>query len=144
MLPDVDVSFGLSAAEDPRSRFARELRKVHDAVRAGRKSRGNSSILVVASDDDDDTVGVALMLAAVDAATQRVLLIDTDLERRTLSSIDADQNEAGLVDVAVGRRGLADVIVRDRETISIWSRLYRRAAGATAGSVKRTSMKPSI
>ncbi len=116
VLPDVDLFFGLSAAEDLRSRFAMELRKVHDAVRAGRKSRGNSSILVVASDDDYDTVGVALMLAAVNAATQRVLLIDADLERRTLSSIDADQNEAGLVDVAVGRRGLAEVIVRDRET----------------------------
>src|SRR5208282_4595959 len=54
--------------------------------------------------------------AAVAAATQRVLLIDADLKRRTLSAIDADQTEAGLVDVAVGRRELSDVIVRDRET----------------------------
>jgi Mrp family chromosome partitioning ATPase len=51
-------------------------------------------------------VAVALTLAAVAAATQRVLLIDADLERRTLSAIDADQNDAGLVDVAVGRREL--------------------------------------
>jgi len=50
------------------------------------------------------------------AATKRVLLIDADLQRRTLSAIDADQSEAGLVDVAVGRRELSDVIVRDRET----------------------------
>ncbi len=56
------------------------------------------------------------MLAAVAAASQRVLLIDSDLERRTLSAIDADQNDAGLVDVAVGRHDLSDVIVRDRET----------------------------
>ncbi len=116
VLPDVDVSFGLSAAEDPRSRFAMELRKVQEAVLSGRKSNGNSSILVVASDDDDGTVAVSLMLAAVAAVKQRVLLIDADLERRTLSSIDADQTEAGLVDVAIGRRDLSDVIVRDRET----------------------------
>ena len=116
VLPDVDVSFGLSAAEDPRSRFAMELRKVQEAVLSGGKANGNSSILVVAADDDDGTVAVSLMLAAVAAVKQRVLLIDADLERRTLSSIDADQTEAGLVDVAIGRRDLSDVIVRDRET----------------------------
>ena len=116
VLPDVDVSFGLSAAEDPRSRFAKELHKVQEAVLSGGKANGNSSILVVASDDDDGTVAVSLMLAAVAAVKQRVLLIDADLERRTLSSIDADQTEAGLVDVAIGRRDLSDVIVRDRET----------------------------
>ncbi len=116
VLPIVDVSFGLSAAEDPRSRFAMELRKVHDALRVDQGRRGNSSVLVVASDDEDDTVAVALMLAAAAATSQRVLLIDADLERRTLSAIDADQSGAGLVDVAIGRRELSDVIVRDRET----------------------------
>ena len=61
-------------------------------------------------------MSVALTLAAVAASTQRVLLIDADLERRTLSAIDADQNDAGLVDVASGRRQLADVIFRDQQT----------------------------
>jgi uncharacterized protein involved in exopolysaccharide biosynthesis/Mrp family chromosome partitioning ATPase len=115
VLPNVDVSFGLDAAEDSKSRFATEVRKVYEAVRAGRTSR-NPSVLVVACDDQDDTVSVALTLAAVAAASQRVLLIDADLERRTLSAIDADDNEAGLVDVAVGRRELADIIVRDQQT----------------------------
>ena len=116
ILPNVDVSFGLDAAENPNSRFAKEMRRVYEAVQASHRTRGNPSILVVASDDEDDTVAVALTLAAVAAATQRVLLIDADLERRTLSAIDADQTEAGLVDVAIGRRELSDVIVRDRET----------------------------
>jgi len=116
VLPNVDVSFGMSAAEDPRSRFAIELRKVYEAVRAGQTPRRNPSILVVAADDDDDTVAVALMLAAVAAANQQVLLIDADLEHRTLSAIDADCSEGGLVDVAGGRRDFSDVIVRDRET----------------------------
>jgi uncharacterized protein involved in exopolysaccharide biosynthesis/Mrp family chromosome partitioning ATPase len=116
ILPNVDVSFGLDAAEDSKSRFAIELRKVYDALRAGPQTGGNPSVLVVACDDQDDTVSVALTLAAVAAATQRVLLIDADFERRTLSAIDADRNQAGLVDVAVGRRELADIIVRDQET----------------------------
>jgi len=116
VLPDVDVSFGLSAAEDPGSRLAVELRKIHAGVNASRRPRPNSSILVVAAGEEDGVVAVALMLAAVAAATQRVLLIDSDLERRTLSAIDADHSEAGLVDIAVGRRGLADAVVRDRDS----------------------------
>ena len=115
-LPNVDIAFGLDAVEDPHSRFAREIQKVYEAVRASHKKRGNPSVLVVAADDEDDTASVALMLAAAAAATQRVLLIDTDLKRRTLSAIDADEGDAGLVDVAVGRLELSDVIVRDRET----------------------------
>jgi len=116
VLPNVDTSFGLNAAEDPNSRFAMEIRKVLEAVRASHKTRGNPTILVVAADDEDDTAAVALTFAAVAAATQRVLLIDADLQRRTLSAIDADQSQAGLVDVATGRRSLSDVITRDRET----------------------------
>jgi succinoglycan biosynthesis transport protein ExoP len=115
-LPNVDIAFGLDAVEDPHSRFAREIQKVYEAVRTSHKKRGNPSVLVVAADDEDDTASVALMLAAAAAATQRVLLIDTDLKRRTLSAIDADQGDAGLVDVAVGRRELSEVIVRDRDT----------------------------
>jgi len=115
VLPHVDISFGLNAAGDPGSRFAAEIRKVFAAVRS-QGGHGNPSILVVASDDEDDTAAVALTLAAVAAPTQHVLLIDADLERRTLSALDADGGEAGLVDVATGRRALADVIVRDRDT----------------------------
>jgi uncharacterized protein involved in exopolysaccharide biosynthesis/Mrp family chromosome partitioning ATPase len=115
-LPNVDIAYGLDAVDDPRSRFAREINKVYEAVRANHKKRGNPSVLVVASDDEDDTAAVALTLAAAVAANHRVLLIDTDLKRRTLSAIDADDNDAGLVDVAVGRLDLSDVIVRDRDT----------------------------
>jgi uncharacterized protein involved in exopolysaccharide biosynthesis/Mrp family chromosome partitioning ATPase len=115
-LPAVDISYGLNAVDDPTSRFAREIQKVYEAVRASHRKRGNPSVLVVAVDDEDDTVAVALTLAAATAATQRVLLIDADLKLRTLSAIDAGQNDAGLVDVAVGRRELSDVIVRDRDT----------------------------
>jgi len=117
VLPDVDVAFSLEAAGEPQSPFAKEIGKVHEAVWANHDAkRGNPSILVAAPDEEDDTAAVALGLAALEAATRQVLLIDADLERRTLSALDADRSEAGLVDVAVGRRSLSDAVIRDRAT----------------------------
>jgi polysaccharide biosynthesis transport protein len=118
VLPDVDVAFGLEAAGEPQSPFAKEIGKVHEAVWANHDpKRGNPSILVAAPDAEDDTATVAFAIAAMEAATQQVLLIDADLERRTLSAVDADHGEAGLVDVAVGRRRLSDAVIHDRATM---------------------------
>jgi polysaccharide biosynthesis transport protein len=116
VLPNVDPADGLDALGEPDSGAATEIRKVYEALRANQKAPGKLRILVAASDDDDGTAAVALMLAAQAAASQRVLLLDADIECRTLSAIDADGTEAGLVDVAVGRRLLADVITHDRDT----------------------------
>ena len=116
VLPAGDVSFALETVDDPASPFGKEMRKVYDEVRASHASHGNQSVLVLAADDADDTAMVALTLAAVAAATQRVLLIDADLRRRTLAALDAEESDAGLVDVAVGRRGLTDAVTVDRDT----------------------------
>jgi polysaccharide biosynthesis transport protein len=116
VLPAADVSFGLEAADDPASLLGKEMHKVYDKVRARRAADGGASVLVLGAGEEDDTAMVALTLAAVAAATQRVLLIDSDLRRRTLAALDADRGDAGLVDVAVGRRGLAEAITVDRDT----------------------------
>jgi uncharacterized protein involved in exopolysaccharide biosynthesis/Mrp family chromosome partitioning ATPase len=117
ILPATDVSFGLGEVDDPASPFGRQMRKVYDEVRASHTAARCPSVLVIAADgDDDDTATVALSLAALGAATERVLLIDADLQLRTLSAIDADDGDAGLVDVATGRRPLADAITLDRDT----------------------------
>jgi polysaccharide biosynthesis transport protein len=120
VLPAVDVSFGLSAVDDPKSPFAKGILKVYDALQSSHdrqeNRQDNPSVLVVALDAEDDSATVALTLAALAAEKERVLLIDADIERRTLSALDAQQGEAGLVDVATGRRLLSDVITRDRET----------------------------
>ncbi len=42
VLPNTDVSFGLSAAENPRSRLSMELYKVHQALQAGHGKMGSS------------------------------------------------------------------------------------------------------
>jgi len=101
---------------DPGSRVAVAIRQVYDAVRASPVKRDNPSVMVVASGGGTDAAAVALTLAALAAATQRVLLIDADLQRRALSALDADHSEAGLVDVAVGRRQLSETVIRDRDT----------------------------
>ena len=107
----------LWALSEPKSRFARDIRRIYEVVRTSHKKSGNPSLLVVATrSEDDDTAAVALNIAAVGALTQRVLLIDADLDQRMLTAVNAEQSEAGLVDVAVGRRVLSDVVVRDRET----------------------------
>jgi Mrp family chromosome partitioning ATPase/capsular polysaccharide biosynthesis protein len=115
-LPNVDVTDGLRAVDDPQSRFARQIQKVYDALRGDSRGGSGPSVLVVSADDEDNTTTVALSLAAAAAAKQRVLLIDADLECRTLSTIDAADSDAGLVDVATGRRELTDAIVRDPQT----------------------------
>ena len=141
VLPDTDVSFGLSAAENPRSRLSKELYKVHQAVRTGRQKRGNPSVLVVAADDEDDTIAVSLMLAAVAAASQKVLLIDADLDQRTLAAVDGDRSDAGLIDVALGSRKLGDVVVRDEDTninmVPLVSAQSRRARDIDEGDIEK-------
>jgi Mrp family chromosome partitioning ATPase len=116
MLPDADVSFSLNAVDDPTSPFAREMRRVYDELQANQTAPGNPSVLILAADDEDDAPIVTLTLAALAAATQRVLVIDPDLDRRTLSAIDAEDSGGGLADVAVGRRLLSDVTRLDGET----------------------------
>ncbi|HEY6254321.1 MAG TPA: exopolysaccharide transport family protein [Xanthobacteraceae bacterium] len=113
VLPPIERPRPPRVLADPKSRFALEMRKLHDAVRSGRTRRAGSSVLVVASHDEDDATSVALNLASVAAATQRVLLIDADLQRRTLSALIPDRTAGGLVDVAVGRKTLADVVIHD-------------------------------
>lgn len=115
-VPAVDAAMDSGGSQEPNARFAAGMRKVYDTVCGNHNKRGNPSVLIIASHDDNDSAAVALTLAALAAAKQRVLLIDADLQRRTLSAIDADQSEAGLVDVAVGRKVLSDVVVRDRDT----------------------------
>ncbi|MGB7038813.1 MAG: O-antigen ligase family protein [Xanthobacteraceae bacterium] len=116
VLPAVDVSFGLSTVDDPRSPFAKGIHKIYDALRESPPRPDNPSVLVVALDAEDDSATVALTLAALAAENERVLLIDADIERWTLAAIDAEQSEAGVVDVAMGRRLLSDVTTCDRET----------------------------
>jgi polysaccharide biosynthesis transport protein len=139
--------FARDAVQNPGSRIAAAVRQVYDAVRAAPVKRGNPSVMVVASGDDTDAAALALTLAALAAATQRVLLIDADLQRRALSAINADKGEAGLVDVAVGRRLLSDTVIRDPDTnlnvIAFVSPNSRRDRRITDEDIKRAFAQTS-
>jgi len=115
-LPDADVAFGLDAISEPNSPFAKEIRRVQEAVQNNHGKRDHPSVMIVGAGDEDDVATVALSLAAMAATTQCVLLIDADLERRTLAALDADRGKAGLVDIALGGQLLSDVAVRDPQT----------------------------
>jgi uncharacterized protein involved in exopolysaccharide biosynthesis len=115
-LPAADIAFSLDAVERPSSLFAREMRKILDEIGSFHNDTDSASVLIVGAGPNDEPAALALPLAATAAETLRVLLIDADLDRRTLSAIDADDAEAGLADVAIGRRDLSDVVTVDRET----------------------------
>jgi uncharacterized protein involved in exopolysaccharide biosynthesis len=116
VFPDDAKAHHLTAFDDPQSRIADEARNLLYGLRIGRGKGHGRSVLVVGAHDDADATLVALSLAAVAAASQRVLLVDGDIQRRTITAILDEPTEAGLVDVAVGRMSLSDAVVRDRKT----------------------------
>ena len=101
---------------DRKSRFAADMRRVIETVRACHTQPQTPSILVVSPQEVADTTMVALQLGAAAAATQRVLLIDADMHERTFSAIIPGESDAGLVDVAVGRKVLSEAVVHDERT----------------------------
>jgi succinoglycan biosynthesis transport protein ExoP len=89
------------------------MRKVHAAIRAAHHKSVGATVLVIGPRQGDDTRSLVLHLAGLAAATERVLLIDADVERRTIGALCADQPEAGLVDVAIGSKILAGAVTQD-------------------------------
>jgi polysaccharide biosynthesis transport protein len=116
VFPGDAKGYHLTAFDDPQSRVAAEARNLLYGLRMGRSKGRGQSVLVVGSHDEADTTLVALSLAAVAAASERVLLVDGDIQRRTIAAIFDEPTEASLVDVAVGRMSLSDAVARDRKT----------------------------
>jgi uncharacterized protein involved in exopolysaccharide biosynthesis/Mrp family chromosome partitioning ATPase len=97
---------------DPGSAGFAAMRKVYAAIRANHKKSVGATVLVVAPHEGSDLSRVALHLAGLAAETERVLLIDADIERRTIGVLCAEP-EAGLVDVAIGRKVLTGAVTQD-------------------------------
>jgi polysaccharide biosynthesis transport protein len=116
VLPNIGVGHPLSSFEDPKSRPAAEIRKLHDSLRAGRKKWAGQSILLVAPHDGAEATAVAFNLALVAAANHSVLLIDADSRRQALAAVLPHQSQAGLIDVASGQKLLSEVVTRDPQT----------------------------
>jgi polysaccharide biosynthesis transport protein len=114
-LPPIDARHPLRAFEDPKSRPATEIRKLHDALRGGRKRWAGQSILLLASERGSEAAAVAFNLALVAAANHSVLLIDADISGKGVSGASA-QSQAGLMDVASGEKLLSEAVTRDPQT----------------------------
>lgn len=115
VLPATGAADPLRAFEDPKSRSAAEIRKLHDTLRSGRKKWQGQSILLLSSESGGEAAVVAFSLALVAAASHTVLLIDADTHRQGASGI-CPSDSAGLMDVASGQKLLSEAVVRDPQT----------------------------
>lgn len=105
------------AAQSQTELLIAAMRRLRDALFAqGQPQRGHS-LLVTSATPGEGRTTVALNLALTAAAGGwRVLLVDADIERATLSkTLDAAGN-AGLLDLIEGRATLASVLLSDTDT----------------------------
>jgi len=93
------------------------MRRLRDALFAGGYPQRAHCVLVASATSGEGRTTVALNLALTAAAGGwRVLLVDADIERATLSkTLDAAGN-AGLLDLIEGRATLASVLLSDTDT----------------------------
>jgi succinoglycan biosynthesis transport protein ExoP len=115
-LPPLPSNDRLSALADPNGWAGMELRRLYDAVRAGRSRWVGQSILLLSPEDDAGAATVAMNLAMLAAANHNVLLIDADPQGRMIASLLGRRSEAGLMDVASGRKVLSEAVIRDPNT----------------------------
>jgi polysaccharide biosynthesis transport protein len=130
VLPNIGLGHPLSSFEDPKSRPAAEMRKLHDFLRAGRKKWAGQSILLVAPHDGGEAGTVAFNLAVIAAANHSVLLIDGDSHRQALAAVFPHQSQAGLIDIASGQKLLSEIVTRDPRTNIHMLPLFARRIGS--------------
>lgn len=99
------------------SPFATSIRRLHHVLfDSGRPDRGRSILITSAvAHEGKTTVALSLALEAV-ASGQRVLLVDADSDRRTLSKMAGVEANAGLADLLEGRAALPSLVLKDSET----------------------------
>jgi capsular exopolysaccharide synthesis family protein len=102
------------ATEKPLSPFAEAIRSIHTSLMLSDVDHTPKRILITSSlpGEGKTTVSVSLARLMADAG-KRVLLIDCDLRRRSLSNLMNLSNEPGLIDHLLGKVSIADVVLRD-------------------------------
>jgi tyrosine-protein kinase Etk/Wzc len=110
-LPRDGETLLLAATPSPQTKFAREMRRLYSTV----QSTPGRNVLIAAPHENSST-RVALNLASLAAADQKVLLIDGDIRQGTISAIYRQPIRFGLVDVASGQTTLAAAVAKDRRT----------------------------
>jgi polysaccharide biosynthesis transport protein len=102
---------------EPRSLFADTIRTARREIDARRRHSGPRVILVAASLPNEGTETIASNLAHLYAMSgERVLLMDTDLRRATLTRQLTPSRQLGLMDVLINGQPLHDAILHDTTT----------------------------
>ncbi|HLN24793.1 MAG TPA: polysaccharide biosynthesis tyrosine autokinase [Patescibacteria group bacterium] len=102
------------AIDKPLSPFAEAIRSIHTSLMLSDVDHTPKRILITSSLPGEGKTTVSVSLARLMAeAGKRVLLIDCDLRRRSLSNLMKLSNEPGLIDHLLGDFSVADVVVRD-------------------------------
>ena len=101
-------------ADEPRSPFSEALRGVRNALLLQAPGGGPKVVTVTSAAVDPDKTSVVMGLARVIAMTEeRVLLVDCDLQGRTLSRCFKQPPELGLVEVLSGRCAFDEAVKAD-------------------------------
>lgn len=98
----------------PMSAFAESLRMLRSAVMYSNLDHMPRTVAVTSAASGEGKTTMALALARISAdAGQKVLLIDCDLRRRSLSEFLPQKPKLGLLDVLTGASTLEQALVRD-------------------------------
>jgi len=102
----------LSLTAKPQTKFDGEMRRLYSTL----QSTPGASVLIVAPQENSSVARVALNLASLAAADQKVLLIDGDIRQETISAIYRQPIKFGLIDVASDQTTLVAAVAKDRRT----------------------------
>ena len=117
-LPIIDDSrlskkAGLAVLEDDKSAFAEGMRTVRTSILLSGVDQKYKSLLICSSMPNEGKSTVALNLAATMAKSEKVLLIDGDFRKPTLSkTLNASADMKGLCDVMAGLATVDEAITR--------------------------------
>lgn len=146
------VELGAAEGRDGRARemspFAAAIRRLHHALfDSGRPDRGRSILITSAkAGEGKTTVALSLALEAV-ATGQRVLLVDADFERRTLSKMAGVEANAGLADLLESRAALPSVVLKDNETglhlLPLGNSTHARSASPESELIVQKLLEPA-
>jgi Mrp family chromosome partitioning ATPase len=115
-LPRLAASCDLEVITRPRSQFSAQIQGIEEAVQQRRSKKGHHSVLIISAKDDGDAALVALNLAAQSSLHQRVLVIDADSRRTTISSLLPSAPGAALLDAVKDSRPLIELVNLDERT----------------------------
>ncbi|MBL8544359.1 MAG: AAA family ATPase [Hyphomonadaceae bacterium] len=103
--------------DKPASAFAEALRVLRTAIGHVRLDHKPKVIAITSALPNEGKTTTALCLARIAAMSgQRVVIVDCDLRRRSLSALLAPHSQAGLLQVLSGERAWSEALIQDSDS----------------------------